>query len=300
MKCRWCSKEAVIYLRSYGLGLCEEDFIRFFLRRISESIKRYNMFSKDEKILVAVSGGKDSLVIWDALLKLGYNAQGLFINLGISPEETSNSAQKVVEEFAKKQGAALNIVNLKREYGFSIDEVKRKETRTVCAACGMVKRYVMNKFAYEMGFDVLVTGHNLNDETATLLSNTLSWKVGYLARQSPVLPAKGKLVKKAKPLCELTERETTAYAIILNLKFFDSPCPYSKGATSKVYKKALNMIEYNSPGTKLRFYREFLKQVRSMFEEHLEELQLKDCPVCGYPTTYPPCAFCRLRNRMVS
>ncbi len=296
MRCRLCGKRAVIKVRSFGISLCEEHLVEFCVRRVREAVKRYRMLDASDRVLVAVSGGKDSLVLWDVLLRLGYNTVGLFIDLGI--EGFSRGAREVVESFARGKGARLEVVSLKETYGFTIADVKRKETRTVCAACGMVKRYVMNRFAYEEGFDAVATGHNLNDEVAVLLSNLLGWRVGYLARQGPVLPAEGKLVKKVKPLCELTERETAAYAIITGMPYHRAECPYSRGATSRVYKRALNLIEYNSPGTKLRFYREFLKEARGLFSR--EEVELEECPSCGYPTTHPPCAFCRLKERMLS
>jgi len=297
MKCRWCSKRAVIKIRGYGIALCEEHLPQFVQRRVKEALKRYKMLGDEESILVAVSGGKDSMVLWDIICSLGYKAEALFIDLGINKGVHSKKAREVVEGFASDKAYKLHVYELKESEGFTIDDVKRKETRTVCAACGLVKRYVMNRFAYENGFSCIATGHNLNDETATLLSNVLSWKTGYLARQAPVLPAKGKLVKKIKPLCEISERETAAYAIIKGIPFFEEECPYSKGATSIVYKRALNLIEYHSPGTKLRFYREFLKK-SALFSESVGE-ELVPCDRCGYPTTHPPCAFCRLKERML-
>jgi uncharacterized protein (TIGR00269 family) len=299
MRCRICKKEAVHKVRSFGIALCEEHLIQFCLKRVNDCIKRYKMFTKKDRILVAVSGGKDSLVAWDILAKLGFDVTALFIDLGIQENNHFEKAKRMVTSFAEKKGYNLVVFDLKREFGFTIDDVKRKETRTVCAACGLVKRYVMNRFAYENGFDVLATGHNLNDEVAVLLSNVLNWKIGYLARQGPVLPAEGKFVRKVKPLCELTERETGAYAIVQGIEYYGEDCPYSKGATTLVYKRALNMIEYNSPGTKVRFYREFLKIRDELFVDK-ERVDLKDCPECGYPTAYPPCAFCRLKERMVS
>ncbi len=298
MRCRLCKSDAVIKVRSFGIALCKVHLVDFCIRRVREAIKRYGMFDKTDRVLVAVSGGKDSLVLWDILNRLGYNVTGLFIDLGITENDQMEKAKRVVERFADKKGYELKIVSLKEEYGFTIDDVKRKETRTVCAACGLVKRYIMNRVAHEEGYSVLATGHNLNDEVAVLLSNLLNWKGGYLSRQGPVLEAKGKLVKKVKPLCELTERETGAYALIDGIDFLRDECPYSKGATTLTYKRALNMIEFKSPGTKIRFYREFVKN-RERFFGAEEDVELVECPECGYPTTYPPCAFCRLRDRMV-
>ncbi len=297
MRCKLCKKEAVIRVRSFGIALCHEHIVEFCLKRVKEVVRKYRMFDKDSKVLVAVSGGKDSLVLWDVLKRLGYNVTALFIDLGIMENNHFQKARGIVESFAEERGYPLEVFDLQKEYGFSIDDVKQRETRTICAACGMVKRYIMNKYAYENGFDVLATGHNLNDETAVLFSNLLGWRIGYLARQGPVLPKEGKFVRKVKPLCELTERETAVYAFITGINFLSDECPYSKGATTLVYKRALNTIEYNSPGTKIRFYREFLKVKDKLFVDE-EKPKLVECPSCGYPTTYPPCAFCRLRERM--
>ncbi len=298
MKCKKCSKKAVIRIRSHGISLCEDHFTEFFTKRVKETIKRYSMLNEGDRILVAVSGGKDSMVLWDIMHSIGYPVEALFIDLGIKKKLQSERARETVKSFATQKGYKLHIYSIEHEDNFTIDEVKIRETRNVCASCGLVKRYIMNKFAYENNFSVIATGHNLNDETATLLSNVLSWKIGYLARQHPVLPPQGKLVKKIKPLCEVSERETAAYALIKGIPFFSEICPYSKGATSIVYKRALNLIEYQSPGTKLRFYREFLKNAKPLFASEYEDL--KDCDICGYPTTFPPCAFCRLKKRMIS
>ena len=57
-------------------------------------------------------------------------------------------------------------------------------------------------------YDVLVTGHNLDDEAAVLFSNTLGWDLDLLQRQSPVLPAKMGLTRKTKPFCRFYEKES--------------------------------------------------------------------------------------------
>ncbi len=53
----------------------------------------------------------------------------------------------------------------------------------------MSKRHLFDKAAVDGGYDVVVTGHNLDDEAAVLLGNVLHWDIEYLARQLPVLPA---------------------------------------------------------------------------------------------------------------
>ena len=59
-----------------------------------------------------------------------------------------------------------------------------------CGACGLSKRHLFNQVALDHGYDVVATGHNLDDEAAVLLGNVLQWEVGYLGRQYPVLPGR--------------------------------------------------------------------------------------------------------------
>jgi uncharacterized protein (TIGR00269 family) len=295
MRCSKCSKQAIINLRSYRLALCEEHFIERFLKTVKRAIKDYRLLSKKDRVLVAVSGGKDSLALWDVLLELGYEAEGLYIDLGIKRENYSELSKRKALAFAEQRGAKLRVVDLRDVYGATIPKLARRSTRSVCGVCGIVKRHEMNRIALEEGYTVLATGHNLDDEASVLLANLLRWNTELLGRQAPRLEAwHPKLRPKVKPLCLLTERETATYAIARGIDYvYELECPFSEGATSITMKEALNRIEERSPGTKLYFYREFLKR-RSMFALPEERGEAIECEVCGFPTTSQRCAFCRL------
>src|SRR5688500_6876688 len=144
------------------------------------------MFRRDEPVLVAVSGGKDSLALWDALLDLGYDTTGFYIGLGI-PGYSEPSGERC-EAFATVRGARLISVNLETEYGLGISETAQRTARPPCSACGLSKRYLFNKVALDHGFKVIATGHNLDDEAATLFGNVLRWQTGHLGRQAPARP----------------------------------------------------------------------------------------------------------------
>jgi len=132
-----------------------------------------------------------------------------------------------------------------------------------------------------------------------LLSNVLRWEVGYLGRQHPVLPEGKGFVRKVKPFCFLTEKETVSYAILNGIEFLETGCPNAKEATSRVYKRALSLLEHEMPGTKLRFYKEFIKKGRPVFAKELSEtLELNECSICGMPTTAPICSVCRTLERI--
>ena len=298
MKCRICKKEASVKLKHYNLPLCEDHFYEFFEKRVKKAIGKFRMFSKEDDILVAVSGGKDSMVVWYVLKKLGYKADGLFIRLG--DNDMIDKTQKIIEGFAKDIDGKLIVEDATRYlYGLSTFEAARILRRSTCSFCGMVKRYLMNKVAVEMGYDVLVTGHNLDDEASQLLGNILHWQKGYILRSWPVLEkTHEKFVRKAKPLVLNYEDDIRLYAEMKGIPFLKETCPFSMGATSKIYKKMLSTLENDQRGAVLSFYMGYVREKDEIFKEDEEPVKLNSCEICGYPTTSNICYFCRSRQKL--
>lgn len=291
-------------MRHHKLALCGEHYGEWFVAQTERTIEKYEMFTREQRVLVAVSGGKDSLSLWDALVQLGYRADGLYIGLGIDGNVgySDQSLDKTRAFVEKLPGAQLHVVDVEKTYGKSIPQISREKTRgrgKPCAACGLTKRYVMNRLAAERGYDVLATGHNLDDEAAVLMQNTLHWQVAYLARQAPVLPASsGGLAKKVKPFCRFYERETATYALVRGIDYIYDECPHAVGNLTNFYKTLLNQLETESPGAKLQFYLQFIQAREQGLFRHSEAfVELHACEVCGQPTTAPGrCSFCRMWN----
>ncbi len=301
-KCRKCGRRAVVYMRQHRLALCKEHYLEWFVEQTARTIRKYRMFTREDRVLVAVSGGKDSLALWDVLWQLGYPADGLYIGLGIDGGIAySDRSRALVEAFARERDLHLIVEDVPTRYGEGIPEMARRTRRgrgKPCSVCGLVKRHIMNRVAREGGYTVLATGHNLDDEAAVLFGNVMTWQVGYLARQHPVLPARDGLVKKVKPFFRFYERETAAYALLRGIRYIYDECPFAQGAKSIYYKELLNKLEEERPGTKLQFFLGFLRaKEQGAFAAVQEEAEaeLHACPVCGQPTTAPGlCAFCRL------
>ncbi len=291
MKCRRCGARAVAHLRHHNLALCEECYSPWLQRRVRETIKRFHLFDRKAKILVAVSGGKDSLALWMILTKLGYEADGLYIDLGIDTEKYSQRSLQYSRAMAERLERTLHVITLQETIGKTIPELPA--ARGTCSVCGLVKRHYMNTWAIEHGYDVTVTGHNLDDEAATLLSNVLNWQLGYLERQAPCLDEREGFIRKAKPLVLCTEKEMLIYCMLNNIEYIQDECPYSVNATSIFYKEILNRIEHEIPGAKLRFYSEFIKVKHGIFKGFRKE-RLTPCKICKTPTTGEICAFCKI------
>ena len=305
MNCTKCKTKAVIDLPRHNAAFCKGCFNGYVHDQVGKAIKSQRMFGKDDRILVAVSGGKDSLALWDILLKLDYRADALYVNLGIGTysEESHRKVTKFAETVAASHGAKLLTHTVEEEEGAGIKQLAQLIHRPTCSTCGTIKRYQFNRAAVEQDYDVMATGHNLDDEAARLLGNVLHWQEEYLDKQGPSLPASVEgFAKKVKPLYRLSERELAAYAVLNRIDYIVEECPMAKGARTLVYKEVLNRLETESPGTKQTFYWGFLdKQKKSpsspatMTEK--DQSTLHPCKTCGQPTTAEVCSYCKMMAR---
>ncbi len=303
MKCRVCRGPAVVDVRRHNAGFCAEHFIDHVHRQVERAIDDFRMFSPEDRLLVAVSGGKDSLAVWDILLDLGYDATGFYLDLGIGGY--SERSKQAAVGFAQRRAAKLIVRSLADEHGFSVPELARLTGRVPCSGCGLNKRYEFNRAALQEGFDVLVTGHNLDDEVATLFGNVLHWNVDMLGRQAPVLEERViggdvALVRKVKPLVRLAERETAAYALLRGIDYIVEECPMVAGNTQHRYKEAVTLLEEASPGTKHQMYFGFLQRAAQRFAGDAGEGRLVRCSSCGAATPAwddgeAVCSFCRTK-----
>ena len=181
-------------------------------------------------------------------------------------------------------------VDLAADLGFDVPGAAAATGRAPCGACGLSKRHLFNATALEGGYDVVATGHNLDDEAAVLLGNVLRWDTGYLGRQHPVLPAAPGFVRKVKPLVRLGERESAAYCVLRGIDYQVEECPMAAGNRHLGYKEMLNDLEARSPGTKAAFLFGFIERGHERFADTAEEERaaLGTCSSCGAPTPVRP------------
>ena len=295
MKCRVCRGRACLEIRRHNAAFCTEHFLHHCRQQVDRAVHSQGMFTHDDRVLLAVSGGKDSLMLWDVLLKLGYQVDGLYIGLGIG--DYSRESVGRCRSFSSERGACLVEVDMVSQYGYDIPTAASVARRATCSTCGLSKRYVMNDVAMKGDYVVLATGHNLDDEAAVLFGNLMHWNMEALARQKPVLDAKSGFVKKVKPLIRLGERETAAYAVLERIDYIVEECPMVADNTGLRYKDVLNVLESKSPGTKHQLYLGYLDRGASYFDDADSAARdVHPCGFCGSPTTAEICAFCRLQR----
>jgi tRNA-5-methyluridine54 2-sulfurtransferase len=293
-KCRRCGEPtAVVELRRHNAAFCRECFLHFFREQVKRAIERDKMLDIADRVLIAVSGGKDSLALWDVLIDMGYDTTGFHIVLWTGEEYAPGSLDHC-RRFADERGAKIEVCDIKEETGFAIPDLPRVTGRPTCGACGLAKRHLIGKAASDLGYDVVAIGHNLDDEAAVLLGNVLRWDEDYLGRQSPVLDGERGFVKKVKPLHRLSERETAAYAFLRGIDYQVEECPLVAGNTQLRYKQALDLLESTSPGTKAAFYQGFMDKGRDRYRADAPDVDLHPCATCGQPTPAEVCAYCRM------
>ena len=300
MKCRVCREPAVIDIRRHNANFCVDHFLRLCRDQVTKAIADFDMFEPGARVLVAVSGGKDSLALWDLLRELGYEADGFYIGLGIGGY--SDRSGETVKAFAEARGWPLQVVDLREDYDYDVPTAAKVTRRVPCSACGLSKRHLFDKAAIDGGYDAVATGHNLDDEAAVLFGNTLRWQADYLGRQLPVLEARNGFPKKVKPLVRLGEREMAAYCVLRGIDYIVEECPMAVGNKHLGYKETLNELEAKSPGSKFDFYFGFLARAADRFRDASpagsgESGDLRTCAVCGAPSTNEVCTFCYLVER---
>ena len=297
MRCRACRQPAVVDIRRHNAAFCEPCFIRHCQEQVRRAVEAFDMIRPGDRVLVAVSGGKDSLALWDLLLDAGVAADGLYLGLGIGGY--SDESGRYARAFAANRQARLVEIDLRGQFGFDIPTGAAAARRAPCSACGLSKRHLFNQAALDGNYDVVATGHNLDDEAAVLFGNVLRWDLAYMGRQYPVLPESHGFARKVKPLIRLGEREMAAYCVLRGIDYIVEECPMAAGNRHLGYKEALNAIEVTSPGSKAAFYFGFLDRMAALVAPSAEEERagLHPCPGCGAPTTSELCAFCKLIER---
>lgn len=142
MKCHRCDEPGVIELRHRRAAYCGACFVQRCREQVANTIRKHRMIRPGERVLVAISGGKDSLAVWDLLLDLGYDADGVYLGLGIGGYSDRSGAS--ARAFADGREARLLEIDMARDVGFTIPEAAPAR-RAPCSSCGLSNRHLMYK-----------------------------------------------------------------------------------------------------------------------------------------------------------
>ncbi|OYT31797.1 MAG: ATPase [Thermofilum sp. ex4484_79] len=277
------------------------DFFLQYIERIVEETFEYIGLSSSDVLMVALSGGKDSMLALYFTLKFqkkyGYKVYAISVDEGIEgySKERMNFLKKIVEKFDVK----LYTSSFKEYFGCMFEEImkivaKKKLGYKPCSICGVFKRYILNRESRKLGATKLVTGHNLDDELQAFLMNVFKDNIWNIAREGILtgVTQHKRFVPRMKPLYYLTEREIQEYVKLLNLPYFPNQCPNLKFAYRNIFKMWFRELD---DVTRLRYLvsKELLSH---LFKSRLyNSYELKTCRECGEPSSQDVCRACHYR-----
>lgn len=295
MKCKKCNGNAILRDPNY----CEEHFIAYLENKVKKTIAHFKLLNKQDKIVVAVSGGKDSLTLLYLLNKWYKGITALAIDEGIHGYREHTI--KTLKQFCKKYNILLEIVSYESEFGNSLDNfLKQNPSIKPCTLCGAFRRYLLNKKARELGATKLATGHNLDDEAQVIVMNLLRASASQSARLGPssgIIKDK-RFIPRVKPLYLCSEKEVTIYSYLMNFGIKYGECPNVSKSMRYDVANLLNEYEQQHKGTKLNIINTFLHELPKLKRVFSTEQELGTCKECGEPANTTVCKTCLLLEKM--
>ncbi len=288
MKCTKC-KELAVFIKP---TLCKKHFSAYIEENVFRTINKYGLLKQSDKIVVAASGGKDSLTLLNILSKK-YKVNCLAVDEGIP--KYRNKTLRALKVFCRKRRIKLEIVSFLDEFGGRLDSFLDGKSKP-CSACGTLRRYLMNK--YSKKHDVVCTGHNLDDEAQAVLMNIIRSNANLSASSGPAsgIIFHNGFVRKVKPLYFLKEKEIMTYAFLNNLLDEYQECPNAVLSYRAKIRDMLNKYADMHPETKRNVIKFFLKN-KQHISLQADVSEIRQCRMCGEPAKGDVCNACRIVSK---
>ena len=306
--CSCCGRSQVFFVRGYsGERLCKRCFVRSVEGKVRATVGRFGMFRFDDRVAVAVSGGKDSTSLLRILVGLERSFPRAEL-VGVSVDEGiagyRDEALVIARKNCRRLGVEHVVVGFGELFGVGLDDLvarlrdKGEGLGSVCAFCGVLRRRALNLVARRVGADKLATGHTLDDEVETVLLNVFRGDVWRLAKEKPVSDVVDeRLVPRVKPFCLIPEREVALYAFVRGVRFQSSACPYAGGAFRNDARAMINAMEEKHAGVKFAISGSF-ERLRPYLDGLVRSEGVRECSVCGELTTGEVCRVCGMLREL--
>jgi tRNA-5-methyluridine54 2-sulfurtransferase len=302
MSCKFCTTNPVITLQN-KVNLCSSCFTKYFERKAFRTIKQYKLIKRNDHIVVACSGGKDSLSLLHLLnkpsKKMKIKLTALLIDEGIKGYR--DSSIKDAKNFCKENKIKLHIASYKKNLNKTLDGMKKQHPNTIaCSMCGVFRRTLLNKESRKLKATKLATGHNLDDEAQSIMMNQFRHNIALSARMGPITGVKKdpRFIPRIKPFYFLTEKEVATYAFLKGLISKFNECPYNEDSYRFEIRDLLNNIEEKYPGTKHSIVASFIETL-PILKEKFKNKKIGSCEICKEPSSSKICNFCVLSKKII-
>jgi uncharacterized protein (TIGR00269 family) len=281
--------------------LCRRCFAKSIERTVLKTIRRERLFAPQDKVMIALSGGKDSVALTYLLSKIekSYKTELFALTIDEGLRGYREEGLEISRRITKELGINHTVITFKEFYGYTLEEIYRiAEEKDLglqgCTFCGILRRKLLNDAACRMGATKVATGHNLDDEAQTVFINVLRGDVTRLARlgAKPVVSRAG-LVPRVKPLRNVPEREIAAYVFLKGYPLYEKECPFVRASLRDEVRDILNGLESKHPGTKYSVVRG-IDRLSGLLKEKIENSEILNCSKCGSPTGSEVCRMCQV------
>ena len=297
MQCSKCGNPKVIINRKQsGQLLCKDCFIESIEKKAIKTIKKEKLLDKGDKVLVALSGGKDSVTTLEILDS--FRKRHIIDMCAVTVDEGIANYRQDGVDIAKRHAERLKIehkvVKLEDVYGTTLDEIMRKDNHMgSCSYCGVFRRTIINKAAREMNATKIATGHNLDDEVQAIIMNYLEGNTDNLVKLGAKSESKAEeFTVKIKPLREIPEHEIGLYVVAKELEVHFDSCPYAAQSFRGEVSEKINELSVKHPTLKYSTLRGYDKIKNVLKSEIKKEYPKSRCVECGEPSANELCKAC--------
>lgn len=279
----------------------DEKFIAKVEQKVVDTVEKYGLIKKEDKLLVAVSGGKDSTACLSVLHKYGYPVEAFTVDVHIGCYTKQNLEN--VKTFCSKIGVKLHVFTFREIYGHSmcsIRDIAKEKGLSFgsCTVCGVLRRRVLNMAARETGATKIATGHNMDDEVQSVLMNLFKNRQSLNARLGPkpgLIQDEG-FVQRIKPLYFVREKDIALYSKMMEFPVQYGRCPCSQDSTRYHMRKFLDGCDEIYPNARENAIQFFLKVQPKLAKKYGNYNKPQNCTKCGEPSSTPVCRSCQILN----
>ena len=303
MVCKNCAIKPVLLLPNSNIKLCSSCFTKYFEKKVYKTIRKYHLLEKKERVAVALSGGKDSLSLLYVLNKLATQQKEVTLIAILIDEGIHGYRELTIKDakaFCKKYNIDLKIYSYKQEFGYPLDQLIKKIHLNACTTCGVLRRYLLNKYARKLKVTKLATAHNLDDEAQAVMMNLFRNNMEISARLGPLtgITKDEHFIPRIKPFYFLTEKETATYAYLKKLTSHFTECPNITGSLRDNTRNLLNDFEEKYPGTKHAVINSFLETLPLLKQHYAKLKKIRECKYCSEPCSQEICKTCQLLEKI--